>query len=95
MKRIALILVAVLTLCSFTRSPFSIDGEKVSFRLNNYDLSPVKIKITNDFGDTVFSEVVEEAEVGKLFNFENAYPSTYFITIKDNGTTYRQKVEVK
>lgn len=95
MKRIILSLLTVLCLSSFTLDPFSVSGDKVAFRLNNSDLSPVKIYVSDGEGRVVFSETLKESEIGKVFNFEDAIPDIYYIVVVDGTTTYRKTLDVK
>lgn len=95
MKKFIVSVIMVLALCSFApNNPFNVKGKKVTFRIENRDSSAVDIKVTDAFGRDVYSETVQEKNIGKLFNFEKAFPNTYTIVIKDGDTTYTKILEV-
>jgi len=57
----------------------------------NLDKSKLSIKIFDAESRTVFTqEVTEEMIVEKAFNFTDAFPGTYTVTVKSEGKTYTE-----
>jgi hypothetical protein len=57
----------------------------------NLDKSKLSLKIFDTEGRTVFTqEVTGEMIIEKAFNFEDAFPDTYTITVKSKGKTYTE-----
>ncbi|WP_339629804.1 hypothetical protein [uncultured Maribacter sp.] len=57
----------------------------------NLDKAKLSIKIFDAESRTVFTqEVTDEMIVEKAFNFEDAFPGTYTVTIKSAGKTYTE-----
>lgn len=97
MKKVILLTIALIGLCSFTAAelPFRVEGQKVAVLVNNYDESRVYIRVTNEDSRVVYSGTFTDQEVGKLLNFENAYPGTYYILVKDGKETHNTSITVK
>ena len=54
-------------------------------------LKTIHIKIFDAESRTVFTqEVTEEMIVEKAFNFTDAFPGTYTVTVKSEGKTYTE-----
>ncbi|SNR76578.1 Por secretion system C-terminal sorting domain-containing protein [Maribacter sedimenticola] len=61
----------------------------------NLDKSKMAIKIYDAEGRTVFSqEVIDELIVEKAFNFADAFPGVYVVTVKSAGKTYTEEFVV-
>jgi hypothetical protein len=57
----------------------------------NLDKSKLSIKIFDTEGRTVFTqEVTDEMIIEKAFNFADAFPGTYTVTVKSEGKTYTE-----
>lgn len=58
----------------------------------NLDKSDLSIKIYDTESRTVFTqEVADEMIVEKAFNFTDAFPGTYTVTVKSAGKTYTEE----
>ncbi|WP_027067825.1 MULTISPECIES: hypothetical protein [Maribacter] len=61
----------------------------------NLDKSKLSIKIYDTESRTVFTqEVADEMIVEKAFNFTDAFPGTYTVTVKSAGKTYTEEFVV-
>ncbi|APA63391.1 hypothetical protein [Maribacter sp. 1_2014MBL_MicDiv] len=61
----------------------------------NLDKSKLSIKIYDTESRTVFTqEVADEMIVEKAFNFADAFPGTYTVTVKSAGKTYTEEFVV-
>ncbi|TDS14486.1 putative secreted protein (Por secretion system target) [Maribacter caenipelagi] len=61
----------------------------------NLDKSDLSIKIYDTESRTVFTqEVADEMIVEKAFNFTDAFPGTYTVTVKSAGKTYTEEFVV-
>jgi hypothetical protein len=61
----------------------------------NLDKSDLSIKIFDAESRTVFTqEVTDEMIVEKAFNFTDAFPGTYMVTVKSAGKTYTEEFVV-
>lgn len=61
----------------------------------NLDKSKLSIKIFDAESRTVFTqEVTDEMIVEKAFNFADAFPGTYTVTVKSAGKTYTEEFVV-
>lgn len=61
----------------------------------NLDKSKLSIKIYDTESRTVFTqEVADEMIVEKAFNFADAFPGTYTVTVKSGGKTYTEEFVV-
>jgi hypothetical protein len=61
----------------------------------NLDKSKLSIKIFDAEGRTVFTQVVtDEMIVEKAFNFTDAYPGTYTVSVKSANKTYSEEFVV-
>jgi hypothetical protein len=61
----------------------------------NLDKSDLSIKIFDAESRTVFTqEVTDEMIVEKAFNFTDAFPGTYTVTVKSAGKTYTEEFVV-
>jgi len=61
----------------------------------NLDKSKLSIKIHDTESRTVFTqEVTDEMIVEKAFNFADAFPGTYTVTVKSAGKTYTEEFVV-
>ncbi|MEH6514340.1 hypothetical protein [Maribacter arcticus] len=61
----------------------------------NLDKSDLSIKIYDTESRTVFTqEVTDEMIVEKAFNFTDAFPGTYTVTVKSAGKTYTEEFVV-
>jgi len=69
---------------------------RVILNLLNLERAAVTIKVTDDKGRVVFSEVVtEKMIVEKAFNFEGAYAGNYTVTVSDTNGTYQERLIVE
>ena len=61
----------------------------------NLDKSKLSIKIYDTESRTVFTqEVADEMIVEKAFNFADAFPGTYTVTVKSGSKTYTEEFVV-
>ena len=61
----------------------------------NLDKSKLSIKVYDTESRTVFTqEVADEMIVEKAFNFTDAFPGTYTVTVKSAGKTYTEEFVV-
>lgn len=77
--------------------PFFRNTENMIFmNYLNLDKSNLSIKVYDAENRTVFSqEVSEELIVEKAFNFTDAFPGTYIVTVNCVGKTYSEEIVVK
>lgn len=69
-------------------------GKKVTFRLDNPDLTTVILKVIDSEGRIVYFETTKEEQLNKVFNFEKAFSDDYTIIVKDGPETYKRAISV-
>ncbi|NVN19056.1 hypothetical protein GUA46_11950 [Muricauda sp. HICW] len=80
-----------------TTSPnLRVSGQKVYLSLLNKDKSSIKVKICNSENKVIDSQVVRgELAVGRIYNFQSAYPGDYTVIVEDGTNEYRKTISVR
>lgn len=94
MKKLVLLVLALVVFSSFTDAPFKNEGKNVIFKVDNLDMSTVDIFIIDDLGRVIYNESLADKEINKLFIFEDTYPGTYTIKVEDGDVTYSKVVKI-
>ncbi len=96
MKKLLTSIILCLSLCSFSDSPaFKREQNKITFDILNKNHFSWKVKVTDELGRVVYKkDIGSPNKVHRVFNFEQAFPGTYFIEITSGSLNYTKEVKI-
>lgn len=69
--------------------------DMVYLNLLNLNSNPIYVELKNSFDDIIYSEIMEDLDVSKAFNFKDSFKGVYTIVVKDGAKVYSKEIEVK